>query len=88
MNKTVDNTNIDNLTYDIGANLTNIEDLPLSLTVNNVAKVLDISLASAYELFHSKNFPCFKVGKRGMKISKLAFIEWMKNPNIYGRNVG
>ena len=68
-------------------NLRNIEDLPLSLSVKQVARVLDISLASTYELFHSKCFPYFPVGKRGLRVSKLAFIEWMKNPNTYERKV-
>lgn len=68
-------------------NISNIEDLPLSLSVNDVATVLNISLACAYQLFHSRAFPSFKVGKRGLRVSKLAFIEWMKNPNIYERVV-
>ena len=68
-------------------NVISIEDLPLSLSVNDVARVLHISLNSAYEIFHSKCFPSFKVGKRGLRVTKLAFIEWMKNPTFYERMV-
>jgi hypothetical protein len=68
-------------------NLKDIEDLPLSLSVKDVSEILDISLANSYQLFHSNNFPYFKVGKRGMKVTKFAFIDWMKNPNTYERKV-
>lgn len=69
-------------------NYINVEELPLSLSVRDVATALNISLNSSYQLFHSKCFPYFRVGKRGMRVTKLAFIEWMKNPNSYERKVG
>lgn len=57
-----------------------IEDLPLSLTVESIAKVLGLSKKSAYELCHSEGFPCVHVGRR-MIIPKLAFIKWMEAPH-------
>lgn len=57
-----------------------IEKLPLSLTVEDVAKTLGLSKKNAYELCHSTGFPCVQVG-RCMIIPKLAFVEWMKTPN-------
>ena len=40
------------------------DDLPLMLSVPDVAKVLGISRAGAYELAHSKEFPSMKIGSR------------------------
>ena len=39
------------------------DDLPLMLSVPNIAKVLGISRAGAYELAHSREFPSMKVGR-------------------------
>jgi len=61
-----------------------IENLPLSLTVDDVANALGLSKKNAYTLCHSKDFPCVQVGRR-LIIPKLAFIEWMKTPNCGGR---
>lgn len=64
--------------------IVNVDELPLSLTVQDVAKILGLSKNSAYVLCHSEGFPCIKVGRR-MIIPKLAFIKWMENPkNIQG----
>lgn len=38
------------------------DDLPLMLLVPDVAKVLGISRAGAYDLAHSRAFPSMKVG--------------------------
>ena len=40
----------------------NYEELPLMLTVPDVASVLGVSRAGAYELAHSEGFPVLKVG--------------------------
>jgi excisionase family DNA binding protein len=60
-------------------NIKNIEELPLFLTVSDVSQVIGICLGKAYELFHSKDFPSIKFGKKFV-VSKIAFIEWMKSP--------
>ena len=57
--------------------ITNIEELPLSLTAKDIAKVLGISLEHAYKLIHRKEFPSVQIGvvqhfKIGIK-SKLKF---------------
>ena len=62
-------------------NITNINDLPLFLTVSDVSRIIGFSLGKTYDLFHSQNFPSIHFGKRFV-ISKLAFIEWMRNPKI------
>lgn len=40
------------------------EELPLMLTVLDVAAVLGISWAGAYELVHSEGFSVVKIGNR------------------------
>ena len=40
----------------------NYDELPLMLNVVQVAAVLGISRAGAYELVHSEGFPALKIG--------------------------
>ena len=68
-----------NLNFD---NITNIENLPLNLKVSDVARVLGISKNSAYDLCHSKGFPCIRVGKRRLIIPRPAFQKWLENPTF------
>lgn len=42
----------------------NYDELPLMLNVVQVAAVLGISRAGAYELVHSEGFPALKIGSR------------------------
>lgn len=53
------------------------DDLPLMLSVPDIAKVLGISRAGAYELAHSKEFPSMKVGSR-IIIPKEKFLLWIE----------
>lgn len=71
---------------DIENRITNVEELPLSLTVSDVSKVLRIGRNNAYELCNSDNFPSVKIGNR-IITPKLAFIEWLKNPKLYERKM-
>ena len=43
---------------------TNYDELPLMLSVAEVAAVLGISRAGAYELAHGNAFPALKIGSR------------------------
>ena len=52
------------------------DDLPLTLTVMEVAEALRISRAGAYELVRSEGFPALKIGSR-IVIPKEKFIAWM-----------
>jgi excisionase family DNA binding protein len=63
-------------------NINNLNELPLTLNVSDVAGVLGISINKAYELCHSKKFPSVKVGKRRLIIPRPAFEVWMSNPCI------
>lgn len=53
------------------------DELPLMLSVIQVAEVLGISKTSAYELVHTDDFPSITIGKR-LIVPKDKFIEWIK----------
>ena len=53
------------------------DDLPLMLSMPEVAEVLGISRAGAYELARSKGFPSLKIDSR-IVIPKDKLIEWME----------
>ena len=53
------------------------DDLPLMLSVPDLAEVLGISRAGAYELVKSKGFPALHIGNR-IVIPKEELIAWIK----------
>ena len=55
---------------------TNYDQLPLALGADDIAQVLGISRANAYNLMRSKGFPTLKIGKR-MTVPKQKLIEWI-----------
>lgn len=52
------------------------EQVPLILSVNDVADILGLSRAYAYNLFHTEGFPTIHIGKR-MMVRKEKFFEWL-----------
>ena len=54
----------------------NYDELPLMLNVVQVAAVLGISRAGAYELVHSEGFPTMKIGSR-IVVLKDKLREWI-----------
>ena len=52
------------------------DELPLMLSVPEVAAVLGISRAGAYELVKGHGFPALKIGSR-IVVPKEKFIEWI-----------
>ena len=62
------------------------DDLPLTLTVMEVAEALRISRAGAYDLVRTEGFPALKIGSR-IVIPKEKFIEWMnENTGKWNQN--
>ena len=55
---------------------TSIDQLPITLSAPQVAKVLGISRANAYMLMHSVDFPTLTIGKR-MVVPKDKLLAWM-----------
>ena len=53
------------------------DELPLFLNADTVANVLGISISSAYELMHEKDFPALKVGNR-LVDPKERFKQWVE----------
>ena len=53
------------------------DDLPLFLNAELISKVLGVSLASAYELMHDKEFPAVHVGSR-IVVPKEQFQHWVE----------
>ena len=56
---------------------TSLDQLPITLSANQVAQVLGISRANAYTLMHAKDFPTIQIGKR-MVVPKNKLIGWME----------
>ena len=56
------------------------DDLPLMLSLHDVAEVLGISKSSVYVLAKEKGFPTLKIGVR-VVVPREKFIEWI-NKNI------
>jgi len=54
----------------------NYDELPLMLSVPEVAAVLGISRAGTYELVKSEGFPSLKIGSR-IVVPKEKFIDWI-----------
>ena len=57
------------------------EELPLMLSVPEMAAVLGISQAGAYELVRTDGFPSLKVGSR-IVVPKEKFIEWIDENTV------
>ena len=53
-----------------------IDDLPIMLTIPQVAMALSISRSSAYELAHQKRVPAMQVGSR-IVVPKERLISWI-----------
>ena len=51
------------------------DELPLFLNAELVAKVLGVSISTAYEVMHEPGFPTLRVGSR-MVVPKEKFIQW------------
>lgn len=55
---------------------TTFNELPITLSAEQLAQVLNISRAGAYQLMHAKDFPTLRIGKR-MVVPKEQLRQWM-----------
>lgn len=53
------------------------DELPLFLNAELVAKVLGVSISSAYELMHEEVFPSVRIGSRFV-VPKDKFQQWVE----------
>lgn len=58
----------------------------ITITVDEVGKLLGISRPKAYELVRSKGFPAFYIGRR-IVVPKDAFYKWLQNVTKDNREV-
>jgi excisionase family DNA binding protein len=54
-----------------------MQELPLALKVEDVARELDMASGTAYELVHSEAFPTVRIG-RCIRVPREAFPRWTK----------
>ncbi len=59
------------------------EELPMFLTVMDVANLLGISRASAYELVREENFPKLKIVQGRTIIPRDRLLEWLDEQTRY-----
>ena len=59
------------------SSIKNFDELPLFLNAETVAKVLEVSPSSGYELLHEKDFPALKISNR-IVVPKEKFIAWVR----------
>ncbi len=52
------------------------DELPLFLQADLISDVLGISISSAYELMHEKDFPALRIGSR-IVVPREKFIQWV-----------
>lgn len=57
-------------------NVKDYSELPLNLTVDQVAGVLGIGRVQAYNLVHTEGFPMLRNGRR-IIVPKQHFLNWM-----------
>ena len=61
------------------------EEMPLFLTVLDLANLLGISRASAYELVRQENFPKLKIVQGRTIIPRDRLLEWLDEQTRYDR---
>ena len=61
------------------------EEMPLFLTVMDVANLLGVSRASAYELVRQENFPKLKIVQGRTIIPRDRLLEWLDKQTRYDR---
>ena len=61
------------------------DDLPMFLNVMDVANLLGISRASAYELVRAENFPKLKIVQGRIIIPRDKLFEWLDEQTGYER---
>ncbi len=57
-------------------NYTAYDQLPLVLNADEVSRLLGISRAGTYEIFHSEGFPCIRINKR-MLVERDKLLSWL-----------
>lgn len=56
-----------------------LKELPVLLTVKEMASVLRIGRNSAYEMVYQKKIPVLRLGPKKIRIPKYELIDWIKS---------
>ncbi len=59
-------------------NFSDYNNLPLTLSAEDISKVLGISKSACYNIFRREDFPAIIIGKRKL-VSRDKFLEWLNN---------
>ena len=57
---------------------TDFDSLPIMLNVSQLAAIMQISRAGAYNLINSEGFPKIIVGTKRVLVAKAALIQWLE----------
>lgn len=60
-----------------GSSYKNYDELPLFLNADTVAKLLGVSVSSAYELLHEDGFPALRIGNR-LVVPREQLLRWIE----------
>ena len=60
-----------------GSSYKNYDELPLFLNADTVAKLLGVSVSSAYELLHEDGFPSLRIGNR-LVVPREQLLRWIE----------
>ena len=64
-----------------------LEDLPLTLCVEDLMPILNIGRNTAYELVHSGTIPSIKIGRQ-LRIPKQALIDYLDTTSCFPPKTG
>lgn len=63
-----------------------IEDLPVLLTVGQIAEILSIEKSKAYKIIYKNRFRILRIGTKEIRVLKKDFMEWI-NRNYPNNNI-
>lgn len=59
------------------------DELPITLTAEDIKEILQIGITNAYELLNSGQFHVVKIGRQ-LRVSKTVFLKWLNGTNEAG----
>jgi excisionase family DNA binding protein len=59
-----------------------IEDLPILLTVDEVAKIMRVGRSNVYEMARRKEIPVYRVSEGRIRIPRDEFFAWLEKRRV------
>lgn len=63
-----------------------LEELPVLLTVGQIAEILSIEKSKVYKVIYKNRFRILRIGTKEIRVLKKDFIEWI-NKNYLNNNI-